>query len=218
MQIEEIGDRNYFSIVYQIIDTNDEDDYTDEVKHKWWYGHLCFYAHNLTIGRYEEWTSLIVVRNYLKDFLENHKCRFVDEDLYNQSNEMIFDILYEQFYGRVQENFNLDTKKYNIDHYDKVRDNFHLDEVGEDAFRDKFGVILLNSKKQKKQKLIWKNFKTGELFCTQFEEFCVDEILSSFYDNLSKVLRPAQTAMSRHLRQAVPTLAASGGQCNGTPK
>jgi len=33
-----------------------------------------------------------------------------------------------------------------------------------------------------------------------------------------QVLRPAQTAVSRHLRQAAPTLAASGGQRSGTSK
>jgi hypothetical protein len=184
MRIEKIGNKKSFSIIYQIIDT-DKFNYTDTEKHKWLYGHLCFYAQNVKIGVYKEWTSLVVVSNYLKDFLANYIFRFVEEDLYNQPNEIIFNVLYEQFYTDIDvQNNHLYVNKYNINSFAKIRNNFHLDDVGEDSFRDKFGVILINSAKQEKQKLIWKNFKLNKLFCVQYDNYQIDKTLKLFYDNL----------------------------------
>lgn len=182
----EIGNKSLFLINYKLIEI-DNIHYTKIEKLQWGYGHLCFYAHNINIGTYDEWTSLIVVRNYLKDFLQKRNYRFVDEDLYNEPSEMIFYSLYEQFFSGTQSKNDKYINKYNVKNFSTVRDNFHLDDIGEDSFRDKFGIILLNSKKQKKQKLIWKNFKTDELFCIQYEEFLVDDILNLFYNNLNNV-------------------------------
>jgi hypothetical protein len=186
MKIVKIGNKDAFCVKYQIIDV-DNIDYLDTEKLKWLYGHLCLYAQNTNIGIYDEWTSFSVIRNYLKDFLNNYKYRFIEESLYNQSKETIFAVLYEQFFSYFQNNINFHTNKYTIENFHSIRDSFHLDDAGEDSFRDKYGIILVNSEKQKKQKLIWRNFTTNELFCVQYEEFFVDNILSLFYDGLKDV-------------------------------
>jgi len=44
---------------------------------------------------------------------------------------------------------------------------FWLDEIGEDAFRDKLGIILINEPEKSRQRIIWKYYKGN----TVFEEF-----------------------------------------------
>lgn len=155
-----IGDRNVFAFEYDLL--NKEDNYV--------FANFCFWINGKRVGDYETETTISVSISYLNDFLKNYAYREYDESHQLQKEDIFFE-LYDQFFQNASPIFNEDKMGQFCEYY-------WLDEVGEQAFRDYIGIILINEPKVHRQRFLWKEFETGIVF----EEF----IPMNYFDLCSK--------------------------------
>jgi len=128
----------------------------DSYHEPYYYGYFCLWINNCKVGNFEEISTLSIIKNYLTDFLKNEGSR-----IYIGSPEMSKDELFHRLYwGFFDGSFSSPTS---FNQLGEFRDIYWLDEVGEYSFRDKIGMILVDEPELGRQRLIWRELKSGIL-------------------------------------------------------
>ena len=138
-----IGNREVFAFEYTLLNKVD----------KYIFANLCFWIKGERIGDYEIECTISISLSFLEDFLEQYEHREYYKS-YRLKKEVIFFELYDKF-------FQNSIKGFQESNMGKYQEYFWLDDVGDEAFRDKIGIILLNEPSVNRQRLIWKVFNTN---------------------------------------------------------
>jgi len=156
-----IGDKTIFAFQYNLIEKVD----------KYIFANFCFWVNGDKVGNYDIESAISISLSFLKDFLRNYEYRvYKNSTILNK--EALFYELYEQFFQ--EKSTNHGESKMN-----KYREVFWLDDVGDESFRDRMGILLLNEHNTGRQRFVWKFFNNE----TVYEEF----IPINYFDESAKV-------------------------------
>jgi len=138
---------------------------------------FCFWCHEKQIGDFSMPVYIKYCINFIGEFLLYNKNRHLKESC-DIHKERLF---YELYDGMMAPDEKIQIKTYKLLSempFGEKRVIFHLDEIGQDSFRDKLSILLINEEEKKRQRLIWRDLKDVVLH----EEFLplnyVDDVFS----------------------------------------
>ena len=138
-----------------------------ETKNSVSYGHFRFWVGGQEVGNFQEVISFNASKKSLSRFLKMDDQRF-DKDLDNSSKEEIFKALFDSIVATIPEGATVteylkerggDSRDFSYLEKMGFQERFHLDEVGQEAFRDKVNLLLLK-RSDSFERLIWRDLKT----------------------------------------------------------
>lgn len=112
-------------------------------------------------------------------------------DIADASAQEIFHDLYDSCMLTVRPGETLEDvlerpRRENVD-YDqdsRIRDTFHLDEIGGASFRDHVGLVLVNNLRLGCERLIWRDTRTFQISEKRFPLGAIEKIFAMFVDEI----------------------------------
>ena len=172
------GDKSNFAIECQVSRNLDNQPY---INFRLW-------IDEKPIGDYEDEIPLFGCTSYLINFLKFSETRY-EADLENKSKEEVFDQIFNSVIFTFPEGLTMDdlirknSELYKLTPapYEKMEERFHLDPLGLSSFADKFNVILVE-KKDRRQRLIWRNLFNLELHEKVLEPQSFESVAAQFLE------------------------------------
>lgn len=148
-----LGEKSQFAIAAEVVRRVDT----------WLYGHLCFWVEGAEIGDYEEEVLLKTCASHLREFLDLEDRAWPDAE--GMTKEALFSTVYDSIIVDLHDSkrprMKEDANKAAIIERYKLR-RFHLDHVGDGAFVDKYGVVMIR-RADGANRLLWRDLATKTL-------------------------------------------------------
>ncbi|RFS21197.1 hypothetical protein DVR12_17845 [Chitinophaga silvatica] len=131
------------------------------------YGNFRFIINGRKLGSFEELTTISIVVAYMREFIGQRKLyEYLGSE--NLTKECLFYELHDVFIAdtippKGVRQF-IELHRLNLG---MIRNQFWLDEIGEDSFRDKISCIIVDEPYMERERLVWKDLRSNKVF----EEF-----------------------------------------------